>query len=722
MIFLIVGVLVEVTNKNVDKIFDYFVKKEDEDKIKVGVRVKVPFASRIIEGFVLEIKEHTNSNYRLKTVLEITSEEVILNKELLELGKQMQKQTLSSLIYCYQAMLPKSLKAGGKNKASKKFETVFYQVKEIGEELKESQKELLLRFKDGPKKRSALSDISLARLKLLVMKGYLEEKQEEVYREVFQQGEKEKYPLTLEQQNVVEEIRQSKDTVFLLHGVTGSGKTEVYMELIEEALKEGKTSIVLVPEISLTPQMIRRFSARFGTRIALLHSALSDGEKYDEWRRIERGEVDIVIGARSAVFAPLKDLSYIIIDEEHSDSYKQDNNPRYDAKEMAKLRAEYNQAKVIMGSATPTLESYARAKKNVYHLLTLPNRVGGGTLPDVHIVDMNEAYKKAKGHFSLVLLEELEKVIDKGEQSILLLNRRGYSSVVTCKNCGYVVKCPSCDITLTYHKTSNTLRCHYCGYGTSLPKRCPECKEDAMKDLGVGTEKIEEELKNYLPKARVLRMDFDTTSKKGAHEKMIAQFESHEADILLGTQIVAKGLDFQNVTLVGVLNADTSLNVPDFRSSEMTFSLLAQVAGRSGRSSKKGQVYFQTYNPEHYAIVDAKKNDYLSFYKEEMQNRHLMKYPPFYYLVSVKILSKDEQLCYKESLRVKKVLEKYLRQTILLGPSADSVFKISNVYRYRIILKYKYQENLKEVLNRLIVYYAATGKVKVEVDFNPIHI
>ena len=253
----------------------------------------------------------------------------------------------------------------------------------------------------------------------------------------------------------------------------------------------------------------------------------------------------------------------------------------------------------------------------------------------------------------------------RSEQAILLLNRRGYSSVVTCKNCGYVVKCPSCDITLTYHKTSNTLRCHYCGYGTSLPKRCPECKEDAMKDLGVGTEKIEEELKNYLPKVRVLRMDFDTTSKKGAHEKMIAQFESHEADILLGTQIVAKGLDFQNVTLVGVLNADTSLNVPDFRSSEMTFSLLAQVAGRSGRSSKKGQVYFQTYNPEHYAIVDAKKNDYLSFYKEEMQNRHLMKYPPFYYLVSVKILSKDEQLCYKESLRVKKVLEKYLRPAFI---------------------------------------------------------
>ncbi len=722
MVILIVGVLVEVTNKNVDKIFEYTVKEEDRLKIKIGIRVRVPFATRIIEGFVLEIKEKSTSNHTLKTVIEVLDEEIVLNKELLQLGKKMQEMTLSSLIYCYQAMLPKSLKAGGKNKASRKFEIVFTPLKEADDTLSDMQKNLLKRFEGRKKRRSELKDISLARLRLLVQKGYLKETKEEVYREVFERGKKEQFPLSKEQQAVVNAILESSKDIFLIHGVTGSGKTEVYMELIEEGLKKGKSSLVLVPEISLTPQMIQRFSARFGMRIALLHSALSDGEKYDEWRRIERGEVDIVIGTRSAIFAPLKKIAYIILDEEHSDSYKQDNNPRYDAKEIAKIRASYHHAKVIMGSATPTLESYARAKKNVYQLLSLPNRVGGGSLPLVHIIDMNQELKYAKGHFSKELLAALEKTIERKEQAILLLNRRGYSSFVTCKNCGYVVKCPHCDITLTYHKTSNILRCHYCGYGTSLPKICPSCKQEAMKDLGVGTEKIEEELHQYLKDAKVLRMDFDTTNQKGAHEKIISAFAKKEADILLGTQIVAKGLDFPDVTMVGVLNADTSLNMPDFRSSEMTFSLLSQVSGRSGRNKRRGTVYLQTYNPSHYAIVDAKNNDYFSFYQEEMKNRFLMKYPPYYYLVSVKILSKDEKKCFQEALKIKKTLEKNLDQTILLGPSADSVYKISNIYRYRILLKYKRQENLHQILNQLICYYAMKGVVKIEVDFNPVHV
>ncbi len=719
---MIVGVLVEVTNKNVDKIFEYQVEEKDQAKIKIGVRVRVPFATRILEGFVIEIKQKATSQHALKKIIEVTSEDVILNEELLELGKKMQEMTLSSLIYCYQAMLPKSLKAGSKNSPSKKYVTVFHLIKPADDTLTKKQQEVLSLFQNGPKRRDALSDISLARLRLLVEKGYLEERQEEEYREVFTVGQKEQFALTEEQQHAVREIEQTDKSVFLLHGVTGSGKTEVYIELIDHALKLGKKSIVLVPEISLTPQMIRRFSARFGKKIALLHSALSDGEKYDEWRRIERGEVDIVIGARSAVFAPLKKIAYIIIDEEHSDSYKQENNPRYDAKEIAKVRALTHHAKVVMGSATPTLESYARAKKGLYQLICLPHRVGGGTLPDVHIVDMNQEMKTARGHFSKALLDAITATLERKEQVILLLNRRGYSSFVTCKNCGYVLKCPFCDITLTYHKSSHMLRCHYCGYGTNLPQICPSCKQKAMKDLGVGTEKIEEELQHYLPNARVLRMDFDTTSKKGAHEKIISLFEKKEADILLGTQIVAKGLDFPDVTLVGVLNADTSLNIPDFRSSETTFCLLSQVAGRSGRSKRRGEVYLQTYNPKHYAIVDAKKNDYLSFYQEEMRNRHLMKYPPFYYLVSVKVLSKDENKCFQEANQVKKVLEKYLKDTILLGPSADTVYKISNIYRYRILLKYKYQSNLSEILNQLICYYAKKGNVKVEVDFNPVHV
>ncbi len=719
---LIAGVLVEVTNKNVDKVFSYLVPEKEKTKIKIGIRVQVPFATRILEGFVVELKENQKTSYTLKEIIQVLDDEVILNEELLQLGKKMQEETLSSLIYCYQAMLPKSLKAGGKKKVSKKYERVFYLVKEPSDDLNERQKQLLFRFRDGPKRKEDLKDVSLARIKLLVAKGYLEEKEEEVYRNVFSIGNKKRYSLTEEQQKAVLEIEKSPDKIFLIHGVTGSGKTEVYMELIENALKEGKQSIVLVPEISLTPQMIERFSSRFGSRIALLHSALSDGEKYDEWRKIERGEVDIVIGARSAIFAPFKKLAYIIIDEEHSDSYKQENNPRYDAKEIAKIRAEYHNAKVIMGSATPTLESYARAKKGVYYLIELPNRVGGGTLPNVKIIDMNEAMRKVQGHFSQEMKEALQKTLERGEQAILLLNRRGYASFITCKNCGAVIKCPTCDITLTYHKSSNNLRCHYCGYGTNLPKECPNCHQNALKDLGVGTERIEEELHTYLPQARVLRMDFDTTNKKGAHAKIITSFANQEADILLGTQIVAKGLDFPNVTLVGVMNADTSLNIPDFRSSEATFSLLAQVAGRSGRSLKKGEVYLQTYNKDHYAIHYAAKNDYLSFYKKEMENRRLMKYPPYYYLACIKILSKDEKLCYRESLKVKKILEKYLTSTILLGPTPDSIYKINNVYRFRIILKYKYQENLKSVLHQLIIHYARSGKVKVEVDFNPIHV
>lgn len=412
----------------------------------------------------------------------------------------------------------------------------------------------------------------------------------------------------MDQEKVVNEFRNSSDKVYLLHGVTGSGKTEVYMELIEDCIKENKTCIVLVPEISLTPQTISRFSKRFGSRIALLHSALSDGERYDEWRRINRGEVDIVIGARSALFAPLKNLGLIVIDEQHSESYKQDDsNPRYDAINMAIKRVELNKgAKVILGSATPTLDAYARALKNIYHLLNLPNRVNKKPLPEVTLVDMNQEFKRSEGHFSLLLLNKIKEKLSKEEQVILLLNRRGYSSFVTCKNCGYTVKCPHCDITLTYHKSSNNLRCHYCGYATNITNICPECHEKSLTTLGVGTEKIEEELHTLIPAAKILRMDFDTTSKKGSHAKMIEEFKEHKYDILLGTQIVAKGLDFENVTLVGVVNADTSLNIPNFRSSEQTFSLLSQVAGRSGRSSKTGEVIIQTYNPTHYAIECVK--------------------------------------------------------------------------------------------------------------------
>ena len=498
-------------------------------------------------------------------------------------------------------------------------------------------------------------------------------------------------------------------------------------ELVESLVKENEELKLKLNNIEDFYQgrinrLIKRFEERFGNNIALLHSSLSDGEKYDEYRRIVRGEVDIVIGARSAVFAPLKNLGLIIIDECHSDSYKQDSNPRYNAKDVAIKRAEDLGAKVVLGSATPMLEEYARGLKRVFKLVTLDKRVNGKELPKVELIDMNKEVGKAKGHFSLPLIDKINKIIERGEQVILLLNRRGYSSFVTCSNCGEAVKCPNCDITLTYHKSSNILRCHYCGYAIKYEVTCPKCHEKSLKDLGVGTEKIEEEIKSIFPLARVLRMDVDTTSRKGAHKRIVDAFARGEADILLGTQMVAKGLDFPNVTLVGVINADTSLMLPDFRSSEKTFDLLSQVAGRAGRSDKEGIVVFQTFNSDNYAIKCAKENDYKSFYKEEMKVRKLMKYPPYYYLVSLDISSKDSKQALIEAKKCEKVCHKYLDKTIILGPSPATVFKKQNIYYYQLILKYQYQDNIYEVLEKLVDYYASINKVNLDVDFNPMHL
>ena len=615
---MIAGVLVEISNKNVDRIFEYIVPQKFIENIKIGIRVLVPFGNMVLEGFVLTISNNKTTDKELREIMDVVDSEVVLNKELLELGKVMQKETLSTLISCYQVMLPKALKAMNGSSVSIKYD-YFYTFNNKKDNLKRvgaKQQEIIdLVRKKGTVSRQELTDISLASLKRLIELDVLIESKKEHYRLDYDDVEYEKKDLTFEQQNVVNQVINNFCNTFLLYGVTGSGKTEVYMEIIDYYLKLGKTSIVLVPEISLTPQMINRFQRRFGKRIAAIHSGLSVSEKYDEWRRICKAEAEIVIGARSAIFAPLKNIGIIIIDEEHSDSYKQsDPNPRYNAKDIALIRAKYHGASVLMGSATPSLESMARAKKGVYKLLELSHRVNGKALPDVNIVDMNKAMKRSKGHFSEELLDSISDCLNKKEQIILLLNRRGYASFVSCKNCGYTFKCPNCDITLTYHKSSNTLRCHYCGYGDRNPVMCPSCKEASLNSLGLGTEKVEEELKSIYPHAKILRMDYDTTSRKGMHKKIIEQFRMGEYDILLGTRMVAKGLDFDNVTLVGVINADTSLNIPDFRSSENTFSLLSQVAGRSGRNSKEGHVVIQTFNPDHYAIKLASKHDYLSFY------------------------------------------------------------------------------------------------------------
>ena len=719
---MIIGVLVELSNKNIDKIFDYSVPLHMQEYIKVGIRVEVPFGRMSLEGFVLEIKEDTSLE-SLKEIISIIDDDVILNDELLLLGKEVQRNTLSTLISCYQVMLPKALKAKRGVSVNKKFD-IYYKLNGNIDGINFSSKQLEiinLCKEKGLVLRKELIEISLSSLNTLIKKRVLIEEKREHYRLAYNQSISDKKELTVDQKNVVDSVNFSHD-VYLLHGVTGSGKTEVYMELIDKVLINGKTSIVLVPEISLTPQMVLRFQKRFGDNIAAIHSALSEGEKYDEWRRIVRGEAKIVIGARSAIFAPLTNIGIIIIDEEHSDSYKQDDsNPRYSAKDVAIMRGKYHNCPVVMGSATPSLEAFARAQKNVYKLLSLPNRINGKDLPIVDIIDMNEEIKRSKGHFSIPLLASISEKLLNNEQVILLLNRRGYSSFVTCKSCGYTFKCPNCDISLTYHKSSNTLRCHYCGFGNKVYDKCPECGESSLNDLGVGTEKVEEELQNLFPDVRILRMDFDTTSKKGAHEKMITAFCNHEYDILLGTQIVAKGLDFENVTLVGVINADTSLNIPDFRSSENTFSLLSQVAGRSGRSKKNGEVVIQTFNPGHYAIEYTKRHDYVGFYNKEMSIRRELKYPPYYYICYIRISGKDKDNIFIESNKIKRSLDRNLNNSIILGPSSCTIFKLNNIYRYGIIIKYKTDNNIKEILNRIIEHYKGNNTIKIDIDFNPSH-
>ena len=719
---MIVGVLVELSNKNIDKIFDYIVPEEFTSKIKVGIRVTVPFGRMTLEGFVLDIKDSNDNDIELKSIISIVDEDIVLNSELLELGKVIRDKTLSTLISCYQTMLPKALKAKNGSQVNIKYDT-FYRLGNIPEDIKlnEKQKSIISCFdKEELVLRNTLTSISVSSVNTLVKKGILVEEKKEHYRVLYKDVAVDKKKLTSDQSCIVSSVINNSPDTFLIHGVTGSGKTEVYMEIIDHYLSLGKSSIVLVPEISLTPQMVSRFRARFGDKIAALHSALSDGEKYDEWRRIVRGEVSIVIGARSAIFAPLTNIGVIIIDEEHSDSYKQsDPNPRYNAKEVAILRSKYHNCSVVFGSATPSLEVMARAKKGVFKYLSLPNRVNGKSLPSVEIIDMNQEMKTSKGHFSTQLVDSIDETLKRNEQVILLLNRRGYSNFITCKNCGYTFKCPNCDITLTYHKSSNTLRCHYCGYGEKVYDKCPSCGEESLNRLGVGTQKVEEELNNIFSSARVLRMDYDTTSRKGKHEEMINSFKNHEYDILLGTQMVAKGLDFSLVTLVGVINADTSLNIPDFRSSENTFSLLSQVAGRSGRSDKSGKVIIQTFNPDHYAISLVKKHDYLSFYEKEMSIRRQLKYPPYFYLCNIRISGKDSSYVFGESIKIKNSLERNLKNYIILGPTASTLFRINNIFRYNIVLKYKNSKELYIILEKIIEHYKSNSKIKVDIDFNP---
>ena len=732
-------IIVELPSKKVDKEFIYNIPLYLD--VKIGAIVRVPFGNRLIEGFILDIGVFP-TEYTLKEIDSIVNSDV-LSTELIELGKYISRTTISSLSSAYQSMLPKGIKASIKNKVgvSKKRYMVLDRDMEFVRDYIDNnrryikQVNILNEVIDNGKVPVTRLDSSI---NTLLNKGLIKLVYEEEYRyKVESFNSNKKITLSLEQEKVINTIKEDRDkyNTYLLYGVTGSGKTEVYVELVKDCVQQGKQAIVLVPEIGLTEQIVSRFKRGLegmeiggdngidGNRkvnIAVLHSGLSEGERYDEYRRIKEENVDVVIGTRSAIFAPLKNVGIIVIDEEQSTSYKQDCNPRYHARDVAIWRGKWHSCPVVLGSATPSLESFARAGNGVYRLVTMLRRAGKARMPVVTIVDMKREAKRGNFILSEVLVQKMREVIGRGKQVMLLLNRRGYSSAFICRDCSHTERCPNCDITLTYHKSSNRFSCHYCGFSKVRDGRCSKCGSDNVMDYGIGTERLSEEVERLVDGARVVRMDLDTTGRKGSHQRIIREFDSGIYNVLVGTQMIAKGLDFPNVVLVGVVSADSSLNVPDFRSSERTFELLTQVSGRSGRGSDAGEVIVQSFDTGHYSLEYARRQDYVGFYREEMKVRKALKYSPYYYIAVVSVLSKD----YKEGMREARKVGEYLRskldgEAIVLGPAMANVFKMNNVYRYKCTVKYRKSDKLVEVLTFIDGIYRDNGRVNVEVDVGP---
>jgi len=719
---MIANVLVELKAKNIDKTFSYLIPEELKDIVQIGKRVLVPFGYQKLEGFIIDIVDSLNVDYKLKNIISVIDEYPVLNKEMLELGKYISNKTLCSLISAYQTMLPAALKAKNGFIVNKKYVSYLKLIDKNYLAKNKNQEKIINLLKVSNVLKKEATSISLSSVNTLIKNKVIEEIKQEEYRlEDNIKIEKNNIKLTNDQNTVINEVTSNLNSFipYLLHGVTGSGKTEVYMNIIDKVLSNKKEAIVLVPEISLTPQFVSIFKKRFGSKIAILHSRLSDGEKYDEYRKILKKEVSIVIGARSAIFAPLTNIGIIIIDEEHTDTYKQENNPKYNAIDIAIKRCKTYNCPLILGSATPSIESYTRAKQGIYKLLNLKNRINN-TMPTIKLIDMAEEIKKGNKIFSNELITDINDRISKDEQVILLLNRRGYSTTITCKCCGYTVKCPNCDIPLTYHKTGNKMICHYCNYITYKPLKCSECNSEDITSFGLGTEKLQEEIENKFPNAKTIRMDVDTTTKKGSHERIINDFKNKKYNILIGTQMISKGLDFEDVTLVGVMNGDASLNIPDYRSAERTYSLLNQVSGRSGRSSKPGKVIIQGFNITHYSIVKASLNDYEGYYKEEMNIRKKLNYPPYYNLALLKIISKDDNLCTIESDKIHKYLLKNLNNNIIvLGPSWANMPKYNNKYYMQIIIKYKKYNDILPSIKFINEKYKLNNNVNIDIEIDP---
>ena len=741
-------VIINSNVKALNRIFDYIVPTEMESIIKVGARVFVPFGkgSKLEDGFVINLKEESeiakNEDIKLKEIGKIEIEESLTENNI-TLAKLMARKYFCNISDCIKLMLPPG--TGGKelsNRTKEKVGNFVFLKKDIDDinfdidngKIKSDKHIRVLKFlmeNDGIyiSDLEILTDVNRSVFKTIEKNGYIEIVEKQIERNPFvhKNIEKDKPRILNDEQkkcydSIMFSIDNDEFSKHLIYGITGSGKTEIYLQLIQAVLEKGKDSIVLVPEISLTPQMVDRFLARFGDTVAVLHSKLSVGERYDEWQKIVKGEAKIVIGARSAIFAPVKNLGIIIIDEEHDISYKSDSTPRYNAKDLAKYLAEKAESPLVLGSATPDIVTMQQAKEREIALHVLTKRATNTNLPDVEIVDLrNELVSVNRSMLSFKLQNEIENNLKNKKQTILFLNRRGYSTFVMCRECGYVAKCKHCNISLTYHMSENKLKCHYCGFEMPVVKECPECNSKKVKYFGTGTQKLEEEIKKMYPEASTIRMDIDTVSKKNSHEEILNKFKNENIDILIGTQMVVKGHHFPNVTLVGVITADGSLNLEDYRAVERTFQTLVQVSGRAGRE-EKGKVIIQTYNPDHYAIIDSQKQDYDLFYNQEVNLRKMLNYPPFCDIIMVRFSGKNLSEIQKVSDLVYKNISAIKNDNFTIyKPVPSPIDKIKNKYRWRIIIKCKLTSRIIDTIN----FALSDERIKkckdtsIVVDINP---
>ena len=725
-------VIVDIAHSETDKIFEY---SFEDSHIVAGSRVLVPFGKNNIEGIVIGVKSRpVYDEERIRPIICLLEETPAFSEETLALSKYVAETCFVSRALSFRLFLPSEMRKGRVREQFVSFISLKddLNVEDAISSLNKTafrQKEFILYLKDnGKSKLSSMREkFGAAAVNAVTDKGFTVVSEEKRLREPYKSLEDtpSDVVLTEKQKEAVNSVNDTDKTVSLIFGVTGSGKTEIYLKLIDGALKQGKTAIMLVPEIALTPQMLKQLRARFGSVAAILHSGLSAGERYDEWWRLRTGEAKIAIGARSAIFAPLENLGIIIIDEEHDGSYISESAPRYDTVDVALFRAKYNSAKIVLGSATPSVESFLRAESGEYNFIELPDRINQKPLPDIEIADMRKEIRRGNNSpFSAALVSELKECLDSGNQAIIFLNQRGYSKTVICTECGHVQKCSDCDVSLTYHKEDDSLLCHYCGAKYKMITACTECGSKFLRYGGFGTERVVSELQKLFPNARILRMDRDTTQTKEGHFKILSKFAARESDILVGTQMVAKGHDFPFVTLVGILDADMSLHFSDYRSAERTFGLITQVAGRSGRADKAGKVVLQTYSPDNFVLHQAIRYDYKGFYTREISIRKATAFPPFTDIVRVLIQGADEELALLATKAIYSELQEiyatYKENFKFFGCMKAPLKKLQGKYRFQVLMRIDRgrRDITKDIYGRIEKYNKGTVSTYIEINPN----